>query len=322
MINDAGPHLHRQPQPELHLRHEQHVDLERLRSERVHAGLAGQQIYNQNRYILESALYGNSNGSTRVLGRWTGAGTSNDVPRAIAGDPNSNLRVSSYYVEDGSYLRIKILTLGYTLPKATAEPHRRAKQLRVYVTAQNLVTLTKYTGFDPEVGVARRRPGVYPQSRVFLAGLNIGFLILLTHFHYDVLHHYLEIHRAARLLAHPGPAHGGCGEKFLDEAPTDQVTDANFYKTTTDAIQATNAVYSELGKGGQYNYALWGIGDIMSDNSNTGGGGGGDGIEQQQLDNFNIPTTNPLTTPPVGRLLRRHRPRQHGAAKGARPLQH
>jgi hypothetical protein len=88
----------------------------------------------------------------------------------------------------------------------------------------------------------------------------------------------------------------GCGEKFLEEAPTDQVTDANFYKTTTDAIQATNAVYSELGKAGQYNSSLWGIGDIGSDLSTTGGGGGGDGIEQQQLDNFNIPTTNPLTT--------------------------
>ncbi len=89
----------------------------------------------------------------------------------------------------------------------------------------------------------------------------------------------------------------GCGEKFLDEAPTDQVTDANFYKTTNDAIQATYAVYSELGKGGQYNYALWGIGDIGSDLSNTGGGGGGDGIEQQQLDRYGrIPATNPLTT--------------------------
>ncbi|TGE27656.1 RagB/SusD family nutrient uptake outer membrane protein [Hymenobacter metallicola] len=88
----------------------------------------------------------------------------------------------------------------------------------------------------------------------------------------------------------------GCGEKFLEETPTDQVTDANFYKTTTDAIQATNAIYSELGKAGQYNSALWGIGDIGSDLSTTGGGGGGDGLEQQQLDNFNIPSTNTLTT--------------------------
>ncbi|SNR58760.1 MULTISPECIES: RagB/SusD family nutrient uptake outer membrane protein [Hymenobacter] len=85
-----------------------------------------------------------------------------------------------------------------------------------------------------------------------------------------------------------------CGEEFLAESPTDQVTDANFYKTATDAIQATNAVYGELITAGQYNAALWGVGDIFSDLSNTGGGGGGDGIEYQQLDNFNIPTTNPV----------------------------
>jgi len=137
-------------------------------------GSQGNKIYNQNRYILESALYGNSSGSTRVLGRWTGPGTSNDVPRAIAGDPNQNLRVSNYFMEDGSYLRIKTLTLGYTIPKMVMD-RIAAKQLRVYVSAQNLLTLTKYTGFDPEVGSRGVDLGIYPQPRVFLAGLNIGF---------------------------------------------------------------------------------------------------------------------------------------------------
>ncbi|GGG39833.1 RagB/SusD family nutrient uptake outer membrane protein [Hymenobacter glacieicola] len=87
----------------------------------------------------------------------------------------------------------------------------------------------------------------------------------------------------------------GCGEKFLEESPNDQVTDANFYRTTTDAIQATNAIYGELITAGQYNAALWGLGDIASDISTTGGGGGGDGIEYQQLDFFNIPSTNLVT---------------------------
>ena len=137
-------------------------------------GSQGNKIYDQNRYLLESALYGNSNGSTRVLGRWTGPGTSNDVPRAIAGDPNGNLRVSSYYVEDGSYMRVKTLTLGYTIP-TTVLNRIAAKQLRLYVSAQNLLTLTKYTGFDPEVGSRGVDLGVYPQARVFLAGLNLGF---------------------------------------------------------------------------------------------------------------------------------------------------
>ncbi|WP_460613225.1 SusC/RagA family TonB-linked outer membrane protein [Hymenobacter seoulensis] len=137
-------------------------------------GSQGNDIYNQNRYILESPLYGNSSGSTRVLGRWTGPGTSNDVPRAIAGDPNQNLRVSSYFLEDGSYLRIKTLTLGYTLPQGLLD-RVAAKQLRVYASAQNLLTLTKYTGYDPEVGSRGVDLGVYPQPRVFLVGLNLGF---------------------------------------------------------------------------------------------------------------------------------------------------
>ncbi|RSK48038.1 TonB-dependent receptor [Hymenobacter rigui] len=137
-------------------------------------GSQGNDIYNQNRYILESPLYGNSSGSKRVLGRWTGPGTSNDVPRAVAGDPNTNLRVSSYFLEDGSYLRIKTLTLGYSLP-TTVMSRIAAKQVRLYVSAQNLLTLTKYTGYDPEVGSRGVDLGIYPQPRVFLAGLNIGF---------------------------------------------------------------------------------------------------------------------------------------------------
>ncbi|TYZ06071.1 TonB-dependent receptor [Hymenobacter lutimineralis] len=140
-------------------------------------GSQGNKIYNDNRVILESALYNSSNGSTRVLGRWTGPGTSNDVPRAYSGansDPNRNLRVSSYFLEDGSYMRIKVLTLGYTLPESIMG-RLSAKQLRVYASAQNLLTLTKYTGFDPEVGSRGVDLGVYPQPRVFLAGINFGF---------------------------------------------------------------------------------------------------------------------------------------------------
>ena len=101
---------------------------------------------------------------------------------------------------------------------------------------------------------------------------------------------------AAAVLALGLPAATGCTEKFLDETPRDQLTTVNFYRNEADAILATNAAYAQLNRGGQYNYALWGIGDIMSDNSNTGGGGGSDGAEEQQLDNFNIPTTNPMTT--------------------------
>jgi hypothetical protein len=96
----------------------------------------------------------------------------------VYNDPNQNIRASSHYIEDGSYMRIKLLTLGYTLPKElTSALH--GQRIRIYVSSQNLATITKYTGFDPElgnngnsIGVDR---GIYPQARSFLAGVNVGF---------------------------------------------------------------------------------------------------------------------------------------------------
>ena len=137
-------------------------------------GSQGNKVYNLNRVYTEGGLTSNGNSSTRVLARWTGAGTSNEVPRAIAGDPNQNLRVSSYFVEDGSYLRLKVLTLGYSLPKSFLNRFG-TQTVRVYGTAQNLVTLTKYSGFDPELGSSGIDRGIYPQSRVYLAGISLGF---------------------------------------------------------------------------------------------------------------------------------------------------
>ena len=142
-------------------------------------GSQGNDVYNLNRYYTEGGIYGSSNAGAIALERWTGAGTSNYIPRAVAGDPNQNLRISSHYVENGSYMRIKLLTLGYNLPKELFAKMAAVQRVRVYVSAQNLVTFTKYKGFDPELGnqggsfgVDR---GIYPQARVLLAGLNIGF---------------------------------------------------------------------------------------------------------------------------------------------------
>ncbi len=137
-------------------------------------GSQGNQIYNQNRYLLESALYGSFSGGSIVLNRWTGPGTSNDVPRAIDSDPNRNLRVSSHFVENGSFVRLKNVTLGYTLPSSLLS-RVGSKQIRFYVTGQNLLTLTHYTGFDPEVSASGVDLGIYPQARVFTGGVNIGF---------------------------------------------------------------------------------------------------------------------------------------------------
>ena len=112
-----------------------------------------------------------------MLGRWTGEGTSNKYPRLALGD-DTNWQVSDLYVCDGSYFRLKNITVGYTLPQ-----HLTRKvcieRLRIYFQAENLATWTKYWGFDPEIssgatslGVDR---GVYPQARTFTIGANISF---------------------------------------------------------------------------------------------------------------------------------------------------
>ena len=87
---------------------------------------------------------------------------------------NKNLRVSDFYIEDGSYLRLKNLQLGYTLdPVLTKRVH--IMNLRIYIAAQNLLTFTRYSGLDPEVGGWGIDCGIYPQPRTWYAGVNIGF---------------------------------------------------------------------------------------------------------------------------------------------------
>lgn len=112
-----------------------------------------------------------------MLGRWTGEGTSNKYPRLASGNAD-NWMVSDLFVCDGSYLRLKNITLGYTLPRSLTNS-LSIQRLRFYVQAENLITWTKYWGFDPEIssgatslGVDR---GVYPQARTFTVGLNLSF---------------------------------------------------------------------------------------------------------------------------------------------------
>ncbi len=102
------------------------------------------------------------------------------IPRVTAGDANNNNRVSSAFVEDGTYLRIRNVTLGYTLPSRLTSSLQLSK-LRVYVSAQNLYTFTKYTGYDPDVGSQNQSAllsgvdyGRYPDSRIFTFGIHIG----------------------------------------------------------------------------------------------------------------------------------------------------
>ena len=143
-------------------------------------GSFGNDIYNQNRETLES-MRDPLNQTTRVLNRWTPTNTNTDVPRAIAADPNGNARYSDRFIEDGSYVRLKNLTLAYNLPTSLIK-HAALSNLRLYVTGQNLTTWTNYSGYDPEVSSdpfsttgQGRDFGVYPQSRTYTVGLNASF---------------------------------------------------------------------------------------------------------------------------------------------------
>ncbi|MGN0207140.1 MAG: SusC/RagA family TonB-linked outer membrane protein [Muribaculaceae bacterium] len=112
-----------------------------------------------------------------MLDRWTGEGTSNRVPRLALGD-SKNWVCSDLYVQDGSYLRLKNISLGYTLPRSLTQKVKISR-LRMYVMAENLITWTKYWGYDPEIGSGSTSLGVdygvYPQARTWTVGFNLSF---------------------------------------------------------------------------------------------------------------------------------------------------
>ncbi|WP_410493088.1 SusC/RagA family TonB-linked outer membrane protein [Catalinimonas alkaloidigena] len=143
-------------------------------------GSFGNDIYNQNLVSIEG-MADPFNQTTRVLDRWTPANPDTDMPRAVRYDPNNNRRFSTRFVEDGTYVRLKNLTLAYNLPNALMQ---RAKLggVRIYATGQNLLTFTNYSGYDPEVSADPfssvgfgRDYGVYPQARTYTVGLNVTF---------------------------------------------------------------------------------------------------------------------------------------------------
>ncbi len=115
-----------------------------------------------------------------VLGRWTGEGTTNDAnnPRYTFTDANSNTRASDRYVEDGSFVKIKDLQIGYTVPSSIYK-NKLFSKIRIYGQVKNLYTFTKYSGYDPEIsggifetGIDR---GAYPQARTYSMGIDFKF---------------------------------------------------------------------------------------------------------------------------------------------------
>jgi TonB-dependent starch-binding outer membrane protein SusC len=143
-------------------------------------GMAGNQVVEC--YRDEGRYYNNY--STDILNRWTGPGTSNTIPRVTLGDEaNQNYtKFNDLYVHDAGFLKVKSINIGYDLKKSILK-NTPVQQLRIYFSAINLFTFTKYKGLDPEVGYADGQDryasgvdlGFYPSARTFMVGVNVKF---------------------------------------------------------------------------------------------------------------------------------------------------
>jgi TonB-dependent starch-binding outer membrane protein SusC len=141
-------------------------------------GNYGNYVYNGGRYMFEG-MTGIWNQSTAVINRWTPENPSTTMPRAIWNDPNKNTKpATDRFLEDGSFLKLKLLTLGYTLPSRLTS-RIGVSNLRIYLSGQNLFTLTRYSGLDPEIGrdgyLSRGIDrGTTPGLRTYLIGIQLG----------------------------------------------------------------------------------------------------------------------------------------------------
>jgi TonB-linked SusC/RagA family outer membrane protein len=143
-------------------------------------GSQGNDIFNATRVDLEG-MFDSKNQSTAVLRRWTPDNTITDIPKAIGGGKTDNVNNSTRFIEDGSYLRLKSITLSYRVLENNPAV-KAIRKLSVYVTGQNLLTFTKYSGFDPEVNAFGNSGvelgidyGTYPQAQSVIIGLNVEF---------------------------------------------------------------------------------------------------------------------------------------------------
>ncbi len=141
-------------------------------------GAGGHKIYNANRYYFESMRTPRNFFST-TANAWTAENPTTDMPRAIFGDPNQNSRPSTRFLEDGDFLRLKNVQVGYTLPSELVSKVKLSR-VRVYVSGQNLLTFTGYSGQDPEVGRSSVfNPSLdrtlYPISSLYLVGVQVAF---------------------------------------------------------------------------------------------------------------------------------------------------
>jgi TonB-dependent starch-binding outer membrane protein SusC len=144
-------------------------------------GASGVKIFNGLEYLTLNNQGGNK--TREILDYWSESNPDATIPRLTWDDPNRNSRISDRYIHDGSYVRLKNFQIGYTFRSSSLQASSTIREARLYVSTQNLMTLTKYNGFDPEVGAASIGyrsdlnlgvdQGRYPQPRMYLIGFNI-----------------------------------------------------------------------------------------------------------------------------------------------------
>jgi TonB-linked SusC/RagA family outer membrane protein len=138
-------------------------------------GVAGNELFNAVKRTTYSASGPSYNKLSGILDAWSPENPNGKVPVISTSDANGNFNASDFYVEDGSYVRLRNLTIGYTFPKAISDKIKTGA-IRVYATSNNLFTITKYSGFDPEIGMDNNGldVGRYPQARTFMLGLSLS----------------------------------------------------------------------------------------------------------------------------------------------------
>lgn len=149
-------------------------------------GVSGNDIYAE-LVMWTEGMHNNFNAGAASLNRWRQIGDVTNVPRAVRNDPNGNItKISDRYLRSGDYFRLKNASLGYTLPENLTN-FVRISNARLYITGRNLLTLTNYTFYDPEIGsgavgaggTANTSRGIdngyYPQARTFILGIQLDF---------------------------------------------------------------------------------------------------------------------------------------------------
>lgn len=138
-------------------------------------GSFGAKRYNMHRSDQFHSATVKFNGPKELLGAWTVDNPTSDIPRVVVGDPNENFtKYSDYFLENGNYLRLNNLQIGYNLPKSACNT-LRLNNLRIYLAASRLFTITSYSGYDPSVGSMGVDSSIYPLSRSYMLGLKFGF---------------------------------------------------------------------------------------------------------------------------------------------------